>query len=100
MCRAPYSRFVLRLGAGAASLLISTAAMGGELLTGSVTTPDGAADQAAHCPTGAGYPKEWNWAGQVAARPVDATTGTPKIEQWRAGVLIAIVFPTGPVVRS
>jgi hypothetical protein len=89
MFGALYSGLVVRLSAGAASLLISTAALGGELLSGSVTTPDGAADQAAHCPAGAGYPKEWNWAGQIAARPVDATTGTPKIEQYRAGRLIA-----------
>jgi hypothetical protein len=80
---------MLKAGASVACLLLSTAAIGGELLTGSVTTPDAAADQAALCPTGAGYPTQWNWSGQIAARPVDATAGTPRIEQVRAGIIIA-----------
>jgi hypothetical protein len=45
-------------------------------------------DQAALCPTGEGYPAAWAWPGPThSLKP--ATAGTPLIQQFRAGALIA-----------
>jgi hypothetical protein len=42
------------------------------------------------CATGAGYPAQWTWeSGDTWKHPVSATSGTPQIDQYRNGQLIA-----------
>ncbi len=55
----------------------------------SYVTPAASAELAQICPTGTGYPEAWTWAGRVQTSPASATTGQPKIEQYRNGQLIA-----------
>jgi len=60
------------------------------LTSGAFITPAATAEQAAICPTGTGYPAQTVWDPALTVnKPVPATSGTPKIEQYRAGKLIA-----------
>jgi len=67
------------------------------LLSGSLITHAGAADQAKLCPSGTGYPREFTYAGSHN-RPVSAAAGQPRIEQVRQGQVIAVYqsFADGP----
>lgn len=64
----------------------------------SYVTPAASAELAAICPSGQGYPTEWNWRGTADTSPGMATSGTPRIEQYRGGQLIATyaTFANGP----
>jgi hypothetical protein len=60
------------------------------LNSGTYITPAAAAEQAAICPTGAGYPAQFVWDPNTTVnKPGPATSGKPRIEQYRAGQLVA-----------
>ena len=81
-----------------AVVLIAAALPAGALqaqteLSTSYVTPAARAEQAALCPAGTGFPAQWTWdPAQTTAKPRAATPAdnlTPRIEQYRAGRLIA-----------
>ena len=66
-------------------------------ISGIKTTAAAHHDQAKLCPMGEGYPDAWTWPGRT--HPLTpATSGTPMIQQYRAGTLIATYssFADGP----
>ncbi len=82
------SKSVLAL-MGLSSLATLPVAQAGELLNGSFTTPSGAAAQADLCMAGAVYPREHGYGSGGIASTSAASSGQPKIEQYRQGSLIA-----------
>ena len=58
-------------------------------ITSSYTTPQATAELQQICPQGVGYPTAWTWLGRAHQSPFSAKGGTPKIEQYRGGALIA-----------
>lgn len=78
--------FSLTCAAGAA-MAATTPVLNG----GSFISKPAAAEQAAICPTGKGYPAQFTWApSSIVAKPGPATSGKPLIEQYRGGKLIAV----------
>lgn len=78
---------------GAGLTLQAATAMAGSvpvLTSGAFITPAATAEQAALCPTGTGFPAQTVWDPALTVnKPGPATSGMPKIEQYRAGQLIA-----------
>ena len=59
------------------------------LLQGALVTPDATSQQGALCPRGIGYPSERSWDGRLLSKPTSATSGNPRIEQFRGGHYLA-----------
>jgi hypothetical protein len=75
--------------------LLAGAAVAQPALTQSVITPAAQAIQPQLC-TGQGYPTPWVWSAPAPfPEAAEATTGTPHIEQWRAGKPIAVYSAFG-----
>ena len=87
---ASYSRAVVLIAAA----LPAGALHAQTVLSTSYVTPAARTEQAALCPAGIGFPAQWTWdPAQTLAKPRAATTAdnlTPRIEQYRAGRLIAV----------
>lgn len=73
------------------ALLCTTSQVAAQaIMTGPVTTPAATAEQAKLCTGQMDYPTPWEWDPAMTRNvPQDATGGTPRIEQVRAGKVIA-----------
>jgi hypothetical protein len=75
--------------------LLALPAAAQPVLTQSVITPAAQASLVQLC-AGAGYPPEWVWASPAPfPAATEATGGTPRIEQWRGNVRVAIYTALG-----
>ncbi len=81
------------LAAGGSALALAASAQAAgtprTLLSGTFVTPDASSQQALICPSGSNYPPQSGWAVGPAALPVSATSGQPRIDQYRNGQYLA-----------
>ena len=86
----PTYRLVLPCASLAALLpAFCAGADGANLRRTSHLTPAATAELATLCPGGNGYPSASRWSGGRLAAPASATSGTPRIDQYRQGRRIA-----------
>ncbi len=85
--RPPFVR--LAAGVGAVALCSAASAATSRISTGAFVSADAVFELAQMCPSGTGYPQESGWASFQGATPQSATSGQPRIDQYRYGQLIA-----------
>jgi hypothetical protein len=84
-------RILILASVAQSAFMASSAAQTPRILdSGSYITPAAKAALPAMCATGQGYPAQWTWsAADTAKVAVSAVAGTPQIDQYRGGTLIA-----------
>jgi hypothetical protein len=84
-------RILILASVAQGAFMASSAAQTPRILdSGSYMTRAAKAALPAMCATGQGYPTQWTWsAADTAKVAVSAVAGTPQIDQYRGGTLIA-----------